>query len=232
MDEKKEDSITKKKPYQCPERKFDNGKVWKFTAFGYASFPISLFIWNFGPDQTKTYDQEIFKTIPDTNWIVGIRYQNLAGRLLGGVDAQIGCSGKLYIRETEQQGAVREMGEELGLAPKSQISPQVWKGSNVHTYRNGQQKKIENTVFCYCVSEVEPVTSSRNTGFRADDHNKRVFVLVHGTLDQVKQLLTELKTVRYSKDAPWSVVAIPKEFAVTCVTLKRDKPHLYEPVDL
>lgn len=222
---------TKKNILLFPQRKF-RSKDWCFVndnensecVLDYVIFPISLFIWDFSEKNT-VYDQEIFNSIPDDNWIISIRYPTTILRK-DGYDAQIGCSGKLYRGETEQQGAIREMSEELGLVPKTGCSPKLWKGK--HSYKiKDKVTEIENNVFCYSIDDVEPVTDSKNT-YKPDVFDKRVFIIVHGSISEVENMLKKLKTVKRSKDAPWSVVAIPKKCVTYCVDIKRKNKTMHK----
>jgi predicted NUDIX family NTP pyrophosphohydrolase len=146
--------------------------------------------------------------IPSDHYLISPLFVNSSKKIGKGFppDAQIGCvTGKCKVGESEEEAAKREVAEELGIIVKT-------------------MEKIHEgpcTYFQVPATSVIPYDSNEDYFFseeRKEDKPRKVGVVIHGSLSEVKSLTSKLVTV-YNRHLPTAdlvlgVVMMPRDFAL------------------
>jgi hypothetical protein len=122
-------------------------------------------------------------------------------------DVQIGVTGCPQFGESQESAAIREMGEELGIAP---IDDNMSGSMASHTCQNRE------VLSCYAlpIEKCRPISQSDlaredNRNEKVDDRSKKVWCFVYGDVQEVTLLMAKITEVLPSTDPPGSIVAIP-----------------------
>ena len=133
-------------------------------------------------------------------YILGLKYRGKKGRPN---DSQPTITGKTKGDESFKEGALREIGEEVGaLCELSMIKPLIsFDGTTeIHT-------------FVLKVSEITPLQKIPAPSTASDNHNRRVEIVLCGTIEQFETALAEI-TLRSNEETDiMGVMAYPLEHA-------------------
>lgn len=169
----------------------------------YEQIPISKYL----PQEIRRILAKIglvrFGGIPADHLIVCPLYTNKSGCIS---DYQIGVTGKAKINETNLKIAMwRELGEEIGIVPKTFADLQVIDQST---------SKKTRMYGCYSLnlkdSTILPITAKFYSNPAPDQTNYRIGCIVHGNIENVQKFFNQPTIPRFANnDDIVGIVAIP-----------------------
>lgn len=151
------------------------------------------------PFPTKKRIRDLCEANTDGIFFVGLKYK---GKKDDPDDSQPTITGKTKGDESFSEGALREIGEEIGgLCDLSEIEPII----------SFDKKGIETHTFILRVSQITPLEEVSVKSEAKDNHNRRVEVVLYGTVQEIETALKKIRIRPKEETDIMGIMAYPFE---------------------